>query len=394
MRKGRIYKEYCIGCGMCSARAKANMSKNDRGYLSFKQEPNSKMIAFCEAVCPGSGKSLEKLNGNKIWGEAEGVFLGYAANQDVRKKASSGGILTALAVYLLESSKVDGIVHVCEDKTYPMGTSTCISTKVEEVLSRSGSRYAISHPLLEMWDLIQPEKKYCFIGKPCDVTALKNYLETAEEIRKQFPYIFSFFCAGLPSRQANEKLLDCMGCSANKCKSFSYRGNGWPGFATAIDKKGTEYTLDYDTAWGKILGRDIHSFCRFCMDGIGERADISCGDAWYLNESGEPDFSENEGRNIIFSRNNTGQRLLQEAGNAGYIVLEPLRNEEYIEKIQKYQYVRRATMSSKIMACRLLGHIVPYTNLDKIREYSKFAGKNQHFKIFKGTVKRIITKKM
>lgn len=394
MKRGQIYQEYCIGCGLCSAKGEGEMSGNRRGYVSFKQEPDRRVVAFCEKVCPASGHSLRKLNEGKLWGEAETVFLGHADDQEIRKRASSGGILTAVSIFLLESGKVDGIVHVCQDEWNPMGTVTCVSTKAEEVLARSGSRYAVSHPLLDMWELIEPGKKYCFIGKPCDVTALRNYLEREEGGRGQFPYLLTFFCAGLPSKQANEQLLAGMGCPQNQCRSLQYRGDGWPGFATAIDKTGSKYSLDYDTAWGKILGRDIHSFCRFCMDGIGERADISCGDAWYLNEMGKPDFLEKEGRNIIFSRNEAGQKLLQEARDAGYIRLETMDDEGYLKKIQNYQYIRKATMLSKITACRLLGHSVPYTDLGKIRKFCKYAGYKEHFKIFKGTIKRVMTKKM
>lgn len=394
MNRANIYKKYCIGCGLCAVEQKESILENERGYLGFAYEPNHETVSFCDEVCPVSGKTLEKLNENKIWGEEKGIFLGYATDQEVRKKASSGGVLTGIAIYLLESSKVDGILHVCENEKYPLGTITCLSTKREEVILRSGSRYAISHPLFDMWKMLQFGKKYCFIGKPCDVAALRNYIDKGKAKKEQFPYIFSFFCAGLPSKQANEQLLSYMGCSISKCQSLTYRGNGWPGVTSAIDDNGAEYSLDYGTAWGKILGRDIHPFCRFCMDGIGERADISCGDAWYLNEKGQPDFSENEGRNIIFARNGTGKKILQNAQEAGYIEMIPLESEEYIKKVQNYQFVRRATMYSKVIACKMLGYSVPYAHLGKIKRYGKYAGKKEQFKIFKGTVKRVVTKKM
>ena len=96
-----------------------------------------------------------------------------------------------------------------------------------------------------------------------------------------------------------------MGCDG-KIKSLRYRGDGWPGYATATQYDGKVFKMDYNTSWGQILGRDIMKMCRFCLDGIGEMADISCCDAWYLTNDNKPDFSEADGRNAVFCRSKLG----------------------------------------------------------------------------------------
>lgn len=110
------------------------------------------------------------------------------------------------------------------------------------------------------------------------------------QLKETIPYLFSFFCMGLPSESAQIKLLKKLECK--ECKSLDYRGNGWPGFATAIDKDSKVHQITYDESWGEILGRDLMPVCKFCIDGIGEMADIACGDAWYLTSENTPDFSE------------------------------------------------------------------------------------------------------
>lgn len=393
-KEAENYKKYCIGCGLCSSKCGETLVDNQQGYLAFVEPIKAETVEFCNEVCPVSENSLLKLDEGSMWGKKEAVYLGFAEDSELRKRASSGGVLSALAVYLLESKKVDGIIHVCEDSEYPLGTVTCISTTPEEVRSRCGSRYAISHPMLDMWEKMEPDKKYCFIGKPCDATALSNYLEKDQNQKKQFPYIFSFFCAGLPSKQANEKLVTQMGCKVDECTSMTYRGNGWPGYATVHDKSGRQFELDYDTAWGHILGRDIHPFCRFCMDGIGERADISCGDAWYQKEDGQPDFSEKEGRNVIFARSKIGAELIAEAMEAGYLSIEHLQDEGMLDKIQKYQYTRKSTMTAKILACRVLLQTAPYRMKGRVKKYRVLATKGSEFKILRGSLKRVLQGKM
>ena len=96
------------------------------------------------------------------------------ADEVLRRQAASGGSLTKIASYLLESKKVDAILHICALSENPTETEICISTSMEELLRICVSRYAISHPLSSISEL-DVNKKYAFIGKPCDVTVLKNF---------------------------------------------------------------------------------------------------------------------------------------------------------------------------------------------------------------------------
>lgn len=52
--------------------------------------------------------------------------------------------------------------------------------------------------------------------------------------------------------------------------------------------------------------------CRFCLDGIGEMADIACCNAWYLTEDDKSNFIEADGRNKIICRSKQGVEIVQE----------------------------------------------------------------------------------
>lgn len=230
----------------------------------------------------------------------------WSSDQQLRFSASSGGTITAISEYLLSKKLVDEIIHTCVSKQNQIKTEYTKSKRVEELRDKTGSRYTVSSPLIELLQCISPEKKYAVVGKPCDILVLRRYLEVHQELNKNIIYLISFFCAGVPSENANRKLLDHLKTNEQECRHLTYRGEGWPGFATAIDDNGNKHSMSYNDSWGKILGRDINKFCRFCMDGIGEFADISCGDAWYMEEDGTPDFNEHDGRNITFSRTKKG----------------------------------------------------------------------------------------
>lgn len=74
-------------------------------------------------------------------------FDSYSSNKKIRFKAASGGALTEICCYLLENKKVDAIIHTTYDPDDQTKTISCVSTTVEEVISRCGSRYGISVPL-------------------------------------------------------------------------------------------------------------------------------------------------------------------------------------------------------------------------------------------------------
>ena len=202
-------------------------------------------------------------------------------------------------------------------------------------------------------------------------------------------YYFSFFCAGMPTLKANKLLIEKMGCDEKELISLSYRGNGWPGYATAVTNS-QEYKMSYADSWGRVLGRDKHKYCRMCMDGIGLFADISCGDAWYVKDN-KPDFTEGEGRNVVFARNQIGLDLVQEAFSAGYIHLEDYVNfNEEIRIIQKYQSERRSTMVAQLFACKLFLRRTPHYKLVELLKYCKNVPLKGQVKVIWGTTKRIL----
>lgn len=386
----KYLKEYCVGCGLCEALGKAKLYEDSKGF-SHPEYCECDEI-WLDNVCPAGGKQQGKMDFQNIWGHTKTALYGWSGDERVRQTASSGGVITEIASWLLDNHKVDGIFHICENPYDATKTIPCISYTREALITRSGSRYAISHPLrgIEKLDMT---KKYAFIGKPCDVVALRNYMKIKPILEKSIPYILSFFCAGIPSINAQKDLLDYLGCKKENLKTLRYRGDGWPGYATAIDFDGKKYQTDYNTSWGKILGRDIMKMCRVCLDGVGEAADIACGDAWYLTSEKKPDFSEQAGRNVIFARTEKGENLLNAVINDGKIITSPARIDE-LKFSQTYQNDRRGTMVDKMIAIKILGHTFPKYELRNLLKYGKAVMWRKHYTVLRGTILRIIKGKI
>lgn len=377
------FEHYCTGCGLCKSLDKAELKDDNRGF----SHPVNYDTDFLSKVCPVSGIHSERLSLQSIWGRSKAVYLGWSTDLKIREQASSGGILTTVAMYLVENSIVDGIIHIHREDARVYGNQTVISITIQDILAGSGSRYSISHPL-DIIGKLDQSKTYCLIAKPCDINVFRNYAKIHPEVNNCIKICMSFFCMGLPSDNAQKRLLEKLQCSED-CKSLDYRGNGWPGLATAVDEEGKSHRITYNESWGKILGRDLMNYCRYCVDGLGEEADIACGDAWYIKNE-KPDFAEHEGRNVIFARSELGEQILKKACAKERIELENFVNyEEYLPIIQKSQYMRRATLISRVLALKTMGKAYPEYNMPLLKYYGRHTSLKTNLKGFLGMIRRI-----
>jgi coenzyme F420 hydrogenase subunit beta len=226
---------------------------------------------------------------------------------------------------------------------------------------------------------------FCFVGKPCDVAALKNYLNINRQYINRISYFFAFFCAGMPSYHATSTLLK----NANQeglPHSLRYRGEGWPGFFEARYHSGAAYKVSYEQSWGEVLGRNLHYRCKICPDGIGLLADIVFGDAWETKD-GYPDFEERDGKSILITRTTLGDRLIQMARGQKKIVVEQI-SKERISKMQPYQHERRLLVGYRILAVQVLTKFILKLKstgyLKLMTKYSFYKGVRNSF----GTIKR------
>lgn len=393
MKQINYIETYCTGCGLCHSANGAELREDNRGFPTVQIAKNDSLDFFSN-VCPIFYYHSKAKH--DVWGTVQKALVGYSADKDVRFKAASGGALTELCTYLLETNRVNGIMQTTFDPKDPTRNISVISTTVEEVRQRCGSRYSISVPLENFLESIEEGKKYAFVGKPCDVMALRRYLAIKPELNAVIPYLLSFFCAGEPSRKAQDNLLNKMNCRREECKSITYRGNGWPGYTTVVKKDGSVQKLEYKVTWGSYLGRDLRNICRFCMDGTGDAADIVCADFWYLDDCGNPDFSEHEGRNIIISRTSQGTDILSGAIESGRIICESCFTEHMDEfyKYQPAQYKRKGTMGSVILAMRLCGRKTPQYSKSYLKKYAAHLTAKVKSKYFFGMLKRIVKGKI
>lgn len=382
-----IEEKYCCGCGLCSHFVNGEINEN--GFYRPKDKQFKEKFDYSVCYC----EQLKNVVTKDFWGNLKSAYYGYSKNPEIRKTASSGGILTELACYLLDQHIVDIVVQIRASLTDPLKTEVIWNTSSKDVIKCCGSRYTASSVLYGLLDDIDFNKKYAVIGKPCDIRVLRTYMNKSERMQKSIKYLLSFFCAGTPSQQANDNLLKHMKLNRNELSSFTYRGNGWPGKTVGYQKDGKMCQVDYEESWGNYLGRDIQDICRFCWEGTGDAADISCGDGWYLN-NGKPLFKESDGRNIILTRTNKGEHLLKVVENANRISTEKIEDISVLNQMQPGQFMRKSAMFYMVLAMKIMRKSVPKYRLNMLYKHSKELPFKRNVQMFGGVIKRIIKGKI
>jgi coenzyme F420 hydrogenase subunit beta len=334
------------------------------GYLRPLQEMSvtAKEEERIAAACPGLGQCIraDGRTDDVLWGPYLHMYRAWATDPQFRHAGSSGGALSAILLHLLEKGIVDAAVANGPDPHYPARNRTVVVRDRAAVLAAAGSRYAPSSPLSSLNDMLevhrQTGRRLAFVGKPCDVAALRALTVKDPEIASAFPVLVSFFCAGVPSYAGGEALLTSL--DAKTAIAFRYRGNGWPGRATATLPDGSERSMSYQESWGKILSKHVQHRCKICADGTGTAADIVCADAWVSDEKGYPRFEETPGISLIVTRTELGSRLVASAVESGALQTAPFDPAE-LTAIQPGQRERRRALLARLLALRVALHPVP-----------------------------------
>jgi coenzyme F420 hydrogenase subunit beta len=395
----RVVKgQLCTGCGLCAAVSGGaiEMSSSAEGFNRPRQlaplgSANETVIA---EACPGaivaSWPSAPRLH--PVWGPYHAVYTGHAVDADLRFKGSSGGAVTALAVHALNSGVVDRVIHVVANPDDPAGNLVRCSSSAAEVIEGAGSRYVSSSPLADIEKVLADGGSAAFIGKPCDVSALRRLALVDPRVDAHIPLMLAFFCAGIPSRRAVGRVLDALGVAPGDLAAFRYRGNGWPGKATATAKDGRVAQMSYEESWGDFLSKDVQFRCKICPDAVGGTADIACADAWYGGETGYPTFEELDGRSLIVSRTARGQSVLDAAVAAGDVAIEPLALGE-IDLMQPSQAHRKRLVRGRLAALAVTFQPRPRVEGLSIAAASKGEGLKEQLRNFLGTLRRIVLRR-
>jgi len=385
--------ELCSGCGLCAGvsdgaiRIEADPPGYNRPTLVGGLEPAAerKIASAC------AGAVVESWSGENVdpyWGPWRRVLTGHSLDEVIRFEGSSGGVITGLLTHALETGVVDAVIHISPDPAHPARNVTAISHSRQEIIARAGSRYAPSSPLEVIESCLRDGKRFAFVGKPCDVSALRRLARVDERVDRQIPLMISFFCGGVPSHAGADRIVSAMGLEPSDVTEFRYRGRGWPGNCVAATPK-DRGEMTYAESWGAHLSKEVQFRCKICPDAVGGAADIACADAWHGDDDGYPSFAEEPGRSLIMSRTGAGEALLQSAVAAGALAVNPASIND-IERMQPAQARRKRLVLARTAALPITLQPRPRMSGLKVAVAARRARLSEAVQNLVGTVRRVL----
>lgn len=357
----------CIGCGLCESlagreRVRIVMTPEGRERPAVQAPLDDATLGLINAVCPGvrvdgpdPAASAADTQWDAVWGPGLRIAKGHAADPAVRFRASAGGGLSTLATYLLESGRVDFILHVAASAEQPMRTRRHLSFDRAQVMEGAGSRYGPAAPLVDVAELLDRGRPFAFIGKPCDIAALRNLAKHDPRVDRLVPYMLGFVCGGASEFAKTLDLVEGFGLAEDEVALLRYRGMGNPGLTRVETKDGRAFSVTYRDLW-RDEGKWMLQFrCKICADAIGELADIAVSDVW---PDGSPS-GEDPGFNGFIARTPKGRALLDEAERAGVLVLIEELGFRDLDGVQPHQVRKKQALTARLAAMRDAGVLAP-----------------------------------
>ena len=388
----------CTGCGACAAVSDGAiaMKVSSAGQLRPHQSApvTSRTDNLISDICPGVRLTQNSREGrdHPLWGPLVAVRSGASTDPKLRHHASSGGVLSALLVYLLDTGSVDRVVQVTASAASPIENATVESLCAEDVHRAAGSRYAPSAPLADLDRELAKPGSFALVGKPCDIAAVRALARHDSRVDAKIPMALSFFCAGVPSLLGTQAILDRLDVDRHALAGLRYRGDGWPGRCTATLRDGRTASMSYAESWGDVLSKHVQFRCKICPDGSGGFADVVCGDAWHCDEQGYPLFEEEDGRSLVITRTGPGEALVRQAIAAGYVTGEAIGAED-IEKMQPSQAKRKRLVLSRLAAMAATGRRPPRFRGLQLTRAALSAGIWPNVRSFLGMMRRLLLRR-
>lgn len=322
----------CTRCGTCIAACTQGIIKlNEKGFPYIDNGNICTDCDICRKVCPGIGVDFEGISKeifnqvlyNPYIGNYKNIYVGYAIDENIRKNASSGGIVTALMVSALKQRIIDAAIVVKMNQDQPLLPEIVIADTVKKIKEGMQSKYQ-PVPLNAVLRKAEKYEKLAVIGTSCHIQGLRKWEKFNPKIRGKIIYHLGLFCGlGCMEKNATYFLLKKLNIQEEKILSIEYRARKYPGGFLVKLKDGNEKYVSKEKY--KLLNLlYAPKVCIYCRDFTNELSDISVGDAFSIKKG-------INGHSIIIIRSNKGKELLNISREHNNIFLEDIKIDRMIE---------------------------------------------------------------
>lgn len=327
-----VYRNLCTRCGTCAGVCPTNNISIGAPLGSALPVKGDDCTACgnCLESCPGERVDFIPFENSlfpdqashPLLGVTDKIYMAYARDPEIRRGGASGGVTTALQLYLLDNHIVEGSFLYGKKDDEPWLGGGLIAESREEIIAAAQSRYHLSPMNSALWRLEEKAGRYAYVGLPCQVHGFRKLIGTEWNTDAVISPVIGIYCGNNLYFEATRVMMKKLGVtSLDDVAALSYREGTWPGNFSVTTKSGTTRRiskLDFNQA----IPFYINHRCLTCIDLTNELTDISVGDGWAKESEGEKGWS------IVLARSETGDAIVRGAADAGAIHIEEITVEE------------------------------------------------------------------
>lgn len=304
----------CTGCNLCVINCTNHalaLKENQEGFL-YPVINMDKCVECrkCEQVCP-ENKSQQIIE--KADKKYPVVYAAINKDEEVRLKSTSGGVFSALAVFILKQG--GSVVGAVYDNNLNVVHKLINSEAELESLRRS--KYVQSNMgniYSSIEEKLEKGKKVLFCGTPCQAAAVKKAIKKHTDKL----YICDILCYGVSSPRVYRSYISWLENeydSSLKELDFKNKRVGWEEKSTlAKFSNGKEYFVNgedniYSDAYIKyqLCSRECCYQCQY--KSVPHPSDITLGDFWGLSNTR---LVDNKGTSAVLINSLKGEELFRE----------------------------------------------------------------------------------
>ncbi len=330
--------ELCTRCGSCVGLSGGAVEfRNREGkYLPVITGKISDEVADrMWTACPGKEFNFPEYREHfyknsphfhQYTGPYQNIYIGYSPDEKIRRNSASGGIISAVLIYLLEKGRIDGVVTLRMSHEKPWLSEPFIATTRREVMEAAQSKYTISSVNEILPEISKFTGKLAFVGIPPQVQSIRKLQKAGDPVVRNIKYIFGPFYGNTLYFSSVKSFLKTYGeKDYTQIRKLFFRYGEWPGNMRIEMASGRVIELKKFHA-NYLIPFHVLKNSLYCTDFTNEFTDISGGDAW------APRYEERgKGFSMIITRTPAGQQIVDEMVEEGRLSADAITEAEAIK---------------------------------------------------------------
>lgn len=365
--------ELCTRCGTCTGACPTQAISVGSDRYPRLQADKCIECGVCKTACPGDVVNFAQLAAHTYGiGEAPADFdgnviaryVGHATDEKIREGGAGGGVVTALLWDQLKHGDVEGCLATRMNAERPWEGEFFIARTYEDMLVSQGSRYTIIPLNAVFTEIRSMDGPFAYAALPCQIHGYRNLEQIDEEIASKIYSVVGLFCGGALEPSLITDLVESKGIKPTDLKDFQFRGGEWPGKMRAILKNGEIRDLHYsnykDGAYNYFTALYMPKRCQTCVDGSAYFSDVSVGDAWTRDKSGNYAYPRHS---RLLVRTEKGREIVERAAERGTLVIRDVTSDPNYQTHRLHTKRKGAIAPIRIQRYKSTGRPVPKYDL-------------------------------